>query len=81
MGWLGLGGAIQKGFIAEVALEVDLWGGLGVLQVGLSWGFHRRHPPCSPGTSLCNVSVNVMSVSYPNIKEPRCTYPRQYVRQ
>lgn len=33
MGWLGLGGAIQKGFIAEVALEVDLWGGLGVLQV------------------------------------------------
>lgn len=32
MGWLGLGGAIQKGFIAEVALEVDLWGGLGVLR-------------------------------------------------
>lgn len=33
MRWLGLGGAIGKGFIAEVALEVDLGGGLGVLQV------------------------------------------------
>lgn len=33
MGWVGLRGAIGKGFIAEVALDVDFWGGLGVLQV------------------------------------------------
>lgn len=56
MGWLGLGGAIQKGFIAEVALEVDLWGRTGCApggyagvgytfqscaQDGVELGFHR----------------------------------------
>ena len=34
MGWVGLGGAIGKGFIAEVARDVDFWGRTGCVPGG-----------------------------------------------
>lgn len=67
----------QKGFIAEVALGGGFVGRTGCAPGGYAESrlyisepaqdgaelSPRRHPPCSPGTSLCNVSVSVMSVS------------------